>query len=170
MEDQHKYCSVLWLQQPLTTHSSESHLFLVNTATATTNCSCLSLRGCRTEELPGHQLLEIHTCRVWGQHSGKTRNGMLLRFYLDTKTWARKQIPALGDEGRRKGSSICWVSDCQLVRFQLQHTVSQEDRTRLLPNTALQKKGHSVRYLVIFTWKTLFCLRFVSVVILYADI
>lgn len=98
------------------------------------------------------------------------RNGMLVRFYLDTKTWARKQIPALGDEVRRKRSSICWVSDCQLVLFQLQHTVSQEDRKRLLPNSALQKKGHSVCYLVIYTLKMLFCLRFVSVVILYADI
>lgn len=35
----------------------------------------------------------------------KEQGYMLFGFYLDVKTLARKQIPLLGDEGRREGGS-----------------------------------------------------------------
>lgn len=72
---------------------------------------------------------------------------------------------------REGGRDLAFVESltANLYSFNF-NTLPLRKTERLLPNTALQQKGHSVRYLEIYTLKMLFCLRFVSVVILYADI
>lgn len=132
--------SVLWLQQQSAIHSPELHRFPMQTTSTTTNGSCLSLT--RASEWPGRQLLETYVLHVCGQQSGSGRHGVLLELCVDMHTLARKQIPALGESaGGRKGSSSCRVSDCQLVRFQLQHTVSQAEREDFLRPLSCRRKA-----------------------------